>query len=70
MSRRNLAPSRKKIFRKRLCQLKRSPKPLSTGDCNLDMVEAGARKGVEFVLTRGETAAAIMASVSAELAGG
>ena len=31
------------------------------GDCNLDMIEAGARKGVEFVLTRGETAAAIMA---------
>ena len=39
------------------------------GDCNLDMIEAGARKGVEFVLTRGETAAAIMASVSAELTG-
>jgi acetolactate synthase-1/2/3 large subunit len=39
------------------------------GDCNLDMIEAGARRGVEFVLTRGETAAAIMASVSAELTG-
>lgn len=39
------------------------------GDCNLDIIEAGARKGVEFVLTRGETAAAIMASVSAELTG-
>lgn len=39
------------------------------GDCNLDMIEAGARKGIEFVLTRGETAAAIMASVSAELTG-
>jgi acetolactate synthase-1/2/3 large subunit len=39
------------------------------GDCNLDMIEAGARKGVDFILTRGETAAAIMASVSAELTG-
>lgn len=39
------------------------------GDCNLDIIEAGARKGVEFILTRGETAAAIMASVSAELTG-
>jgi acetolactate synthase I/II/III large subunit len=39
------------------------------GDCNLDMIEAGDRYGVEFVLTRGETAAAIMASVSAELTG-
>jgi acetolactate synthase I/II/III large subunit len=39
------------------------------GDCNLDIIEAGARKGVEFILTRGETAAAIMASVSGELTG-
>src|SRR5580704_13964885 len=39
------------------------------GDCNLDMIEAGARNGVDFILTRGETAAAIMASVSAELTG-
>src|SRR6201996_9838519 len=39
------------------------------GDCNLDIIEAGARKGVDFILTRGETAAAIMASISAELTG-
>jgi acetolactate synthase-1/2/3 large subunit len=39
------------------------------GDCNLDIIEAGARVGVEFVLTRGETAAAIIASVIAELTG-
>jgi acetolactate synthase-1/2/3 large subunit len=39
------------------------------GDCNLDIIEAGARYGVDFILTRGETAAAIMASVSAELTG-
>jgi acetolactate synthase I/II/III large subunit len=39
------------------------------GDCNLDIIEAGARMGVEFVLTRGETAAAMMASVCAELTG-
>ena len=39
------------------------------GDCNLDIIEAGNRVGVEFVLTRGETAAAIIASVVAELTG-
>lgn len=39
------------------------------GDCNLDIIEAGQRLGVEFVLTRCETAAAIMASVSGELTG-
>ncbi|MER2534070.1 MAG: thiamine pyrophosphate-binding protein [Rhizobiaceae bacterium] len=39
------------------------------GDCNLDIIEAGRRRGVEFVLTRGETAAAIMASVTGELSG-
>lgn len=39
------------------------------GDCNLDLIEAGQRIGVEFILTRGETAAAIMASVTGELTG-
>ena len=39
------------------------------GDCNLDIIEAGRKLGVEFVLTRCETAAAIMASVSGELTG-
>jgi acetolactate synthase-1/2/3 large subunit len=39
------------------------------GDCNLDLIEAGQRLGVEFVLTRGETAAAIMAGVTGELTG-
>lgn len=39
------------------------------GDCNLDLIEAGGRNGVEFILTRGETAAAIMASVTGELTG-
>jgi acetolactate synthase-1/2/3 large subunit len=39
------------------------------GDCNLDIIEAGERHGVEFVLTRSETPAAMMASVVGELTG-
>lgn len=39
------------------------------GDCNLDIIEAGERHGVEFVLTRAETPAAMMASVVGELTG-
>lgn len=39
------------------------------GDCNLDVIEAASRAGIEFVLTRTETAAAISASVTAELTG-
>ncbi len=39
------------------------------GDCNLDFIAAGEAAGIQFVLTRTETAAAIMASVSAELTG-
>ena len=39
------------------------------GDCNLDFISAGEAAGIQFVLTRTETAAAIMASVSAELTG-
>ncbi len=39
------------------------------GDCNLDIIEAGQRHGIAFVLTRTETAGAIMASIEAELTG-
>lgn len=39
------------------------------GDCSLDLIEACARVGIEFVLTRAESAAAMMASVTAELTG-
>jgi acetolactate synthase-1/2/3 large subunit len=39
------------------------------GECNLDFIAAGEAAGIQFVLTRTETAAAIMASVSAELTG-
>jgi acetolactate synthase-1/2/3 large subunit len=39
------------------------------GECNLDFIAAARRLGVRFVLTRNETAAAIMASVTAELTG-
>ena len=39
------------------------------GDCSLDLIAACARVDIEFVLTRDETAAAIMASVTAELTG-
>jgi acetolactate synthase-1/2/3 large subunit len=39
------------------------------GECNLDFIAAGEAAGMTFVLTRTETAAVIMASVSAELTG-
>jgi acetolactate synthase-1/2/3 large subunit len=39
------------------------------GDCNLDFLDAAERGGIEFVLTRSETPAAIMAAVTAELTG-
>jgi acetolactate synthase-1/2/3 large subunit len=39
------------------------------GGSNLDVVGAAARRGLRFVLTHGETAAATMAGVAAELTG-
>jgi acetolactate synthase-1/2/3 large subunit len=39
------------------------------GGANLDLVEAGERAGLRFVLTHGETAGAIMAAVYGELTG-
>lgn len=39
------------------------------GDCSLDLIEAAAAHDIEFVVTRTETAAAIMAAVTAELTG-
>jgi len=39
------------------------------GDSSLDMIAAAGRQGVDFVLTRGETAAVMMAAVTAELTG-
>ncbi len=39
------------------------------GDSSLDLIAAAGRQDVEFVLTRGETAAAMMAAVTAELTG-
>jgi len=39
------------------------------GDCSLDLIESCAKAGIDFVLTRTEAAAAIMASVTAELTG-
>lgn len=39
------------------------------GDCSLDLIEAAAGVGIDFVVTRTETAAAIMAAVTAELTG-
>ena len=39
------------------------------GDCSLDLIEAAARCGIEFVVTRTETAAAIMAAATAQLTG-
>ena len=39
------------------------------GDSSLDLIAAAGRQGIDFVLTRGETAAAIMAAVTAELTG-
>lgn len=40
------------------------------GGANLDLIEACEDAGVRFVLSRGETAGAIMAAVTAELTGG
>ncbi len=39
------------------------------GGSSLDLIEAAGRKGIDFVLCRTETAAALMAAVSAELTG-
>lgn len=39
------------------------------GECNLDFIAAAGKLGARFVLTRNETAAAIMACVTAELTG-
>lgn len=39
------------------------------GDCSLDLIDAAPRHGIEFVLARTETAAAIMAGVTAGLTG-
>tara|TARA_R110002126_G_scaffold16961_9_gene67002 strand:- start:2283 stop:3899 length:1617 start_codon:yes stop_codon:yes gene_type:complete len=39
------------------------------GGSSLDIIDAAARAGIEFVLCRGETAAAIMAAVTGELTG-
>jgi len=39
------------------------------GDCSLDVIDAAPRHGLDFVLTRTETAAAIMAGVTAGLTG-
>ncbi len=40
------------------------------GGSSLDVIDAGARAGIDFVLARSETAAAFMAAVTAELTGG
>lgn len=39
------------------------------GECNLDFIAAGEQAGIDFILTRTETAATIMAAVTAELTG-
>jgi acetolactate synthase-1/2/3 large subunit len=39
------------------------------GGSSLALIEAGSRHGVDFILTRGETAAAIMAAATAEITG-
>ena len=39
------------------------------GDCSLDLIAATAEFGIDFILTRSETAAAIMAATTAELTG-
>jgi acetolactate synthase I/II/III large subunit len=39
------------------------------GGSSLDLIEAGARAGVDFILTQTETGAALMAAVTAELSG-
>lgn len=40
------------------------------GDCSLDVIDAAERAGIAFVLTRSETAAALMAAATAEVGGG
>ncbi len=42
---------------------------LPGGGSSLDLIEAGAELGIDFVLARSETAAAIMAATTAELSG-
>ena len=39
------------------------------GGSSLDIIDAGARAGIDFILARSETAAAFMAAVTAELTG-
>jgi len=39
------------------------------GDCSLDLIEAAAKHGIEFVVTRTESAAAMMAATTAQLTG-
>jgi len=39
------------------------------GGSSLDLIDAGARAGIDFILSRTETAAAFMAAVTAELTG-
>jgi acetolactate synthase-1/2/3 large subunit len=39
------------------------------GDCSLDLIQAAAENGIDFILTRTETAAAIMAATTAEITG-
>ena len=42
---------------------------LPGGGSSLDLIQAGAEQGIDFVLARSETAAAIMAATTAELSG-
>ncbi len=39
------------------------------GDCNLDIIDSAERVGIEFVLTRSETPATLMAAATAEVTG-
>src|SRR3954452_13246326 len=39
------------------------------GDCSLDIIQAAADHGIDFILTRAETAATIMAATTGELTG-
>lgn len=39
------------------------------GDCSLDIIQAAADQGIDFVLTRAEAAASIMAATTGELTG-
>jgi acetolactate synthase-1/2/3 large subunit len=36
------------------------------GDCSLDIIQAAADHGIDFILTRAETAATIMAATTGE----